>query len=105
VRSDSDGWKITVVTTHPTLFLVAILAGGRSRLFHGVAGPAEPVGDILAEIRDMTVSDLFLVALLAFTFHVTLVGTVGERNAVLEREDCGAVISEGCNGSEKNCRK
>jgi len=62
----------------PALFLVAVLAGGRTLLLHGMARFAHPVRNVLAEIRYMSCSVIFPVALLALTLHVTLVRPVRE---------------------------
>jgi hypothetical protein len=86
------------------LFLVTVLAGGRPLLFHGVTGPAEPVGDVLAEIRDMACPVIFPVALFAIAFHVTLVRPVGEYDAVLELEYRRAIFSKSCCRHEKDYR-
>ena len=85
------------------LFLVAVLAGRRPLLFHGVACPAQPVGDILAEIGDVPRSDLFPVALFAIAFQIALVRPVRKGDAVFELEDCRAIICKrGC-CCEKDC--
>jgi len=74
-------------TTISALFLVAVLAGGRALLLHGVARFAHPVRNVLAEIRYMPCPVIFPVALFAFTLHVTLVRPVRECDTIFEVED------------------
>lgn len=73
---------------------MAVLAGCRAFHFHGVACFAHPVGDILAEIRNMAGADLFPVAVLAIAFQVILVSPVGEGDAILEFENLCTVIGK-----------
>ena len=73
---------------------MTILAGGGSRLFHCMAGPAHPVGNILAEAGNVTRSDIFPVTLLAITFIVALVCPVRKSDAISKLENTPAFISK-----------
>jgi hypothetical protein len=83
---------------------MAILAGGRAGHFHGVAGLAHPVGDILAEVGYVPRSDLFPVTLPAVAFHVALVGSVWKGDSIFELEYRRAFICKRGSCYEKNCR-
>jgi hypothetical protein len=84
---------------------MTFLAGGRAGLFHGVAGPAHPVGAIFAETWDMPGSDLFPVALLAIAFVVVLVRPVRKGDTIFQLENVRTVFSSKCGYcDEKDCR-
>jgi hypothetical protein len=89
---------------HTGLFLMTVLAGGRTSLFHGVTRPAHPMGDILAEIRDASCSDVFPVTVLAIAFQVFLVRPVREGDAVFELEYIRTIFCKSRCCEKKNCR-
>jgi hypothetical protein len=81
---------------------MAVPAGGRSGLLHGVTGSAHAMGNVLAKLRNL--SDGFPVALLAVAFQIFLVRPVWKCDAVFEIENFGSIVCKRGYCYEKNYR-